>query len=73
MHDTLFWRHGERWAVRRGDFKLVRQNPKQAPMRSDLRQDLGERNDLAAEMPTEVAQLHELVTTWMQGLAAPRW
>ena len=63
-HETLYWRLGEQWAIRRGDWKLVQydaaadhsdvrslgNNVKVTPPRLyNLAQDIGERHDLAAD------------------------
>jgi arylsulfatase A-like enzyme len=65
-HETLFWRQGERTAMRHGDWKLVRMGPGSGPRRAswelyDLSTDLSEKHNLAADLPEKLA---ELVTRW---------
>ena len=64
-HDTLFWRFGEQWAVRSGDWKLVvARGGGGAPELYDLAADVGERHDLAASAPDRVAELKKLYDGW---------
>jgi arylsulfatase A-like enzyme len=63
-HDVLFWRFGANYALRRGNWKLVRQagrgnSPR--PELFDLAADPAEKNDLAAKQPEVV---RELQGTW---------
>lgn len=63
-HETLFWRVGNRAALRQGDWKIVReQRAGQAgPWQLyDLANDIGETKDLAKE---ETERLERLVTIW---------
>lgn len=65
-HETLFWRQGERTAMRHGDWKLVRMGPDSGPRRAswelyDLSTDLSEEHNLAAELPEKLA---ELIVRW---------
>jgi arylsulfatase A-like enzyme len=71
-HETLFWRFGEQWAVRKGDLKLLKMG-NAATKLFDLANDIGEKHDLAAEKQ-EVAK--ELEATWKQWdaqLKKPLW
>jgi arylsulfatase A-like enzyme len=72
-HEALYWRfnfplaqpnqHG--WAVRQGDWKLVRNGWAQtAPALYDLAADPGETNDLSRAEPEKVRQLKELWERW---------
>ena len=74
-HEVLHWRvcGGDGWAVRRGDWKLVRDVSMPAPALYDLSRDVGEDRDLAAEEPERVAELLALHEAWDAGLEAPRW
>jgi len=63
-HDYLYWElneRGGRRAIRMGDWKAVQYNLNQSPMGSielyNLKDDIGETNDLAAEHPDLVAKL----------------
>ena len=70
----LFWRQrgarGQR-AVRLGPWKLLHEDPDAAPQLFDLRSDLGEEQDLAAEHPDRVAELTQLLDAWETGLVQP--
>ena len=64
-HDELFWRVGTKAALRAGDWKLLR-NPGRGQNHSDwqlynLKDDISESVNLAAEQP---AQLAKLVDAW---------
>ena len=70
----LFWRQrgarGQR-AVRLGPWKLLHEDPDDAPQLFDLRADLGEEQDLAEEHPERVAELTQLLDDWETGLVQP--
>jgi arylsulfatase A-like enzyme len=82
-HEALFWRFGNQWAVRMGDWKLVSQQPvgRRAarapeagiPRLYNLRDDIGEHNDLAARMPEKVAELRAAYDAWNKANIAPQW
>lgn len=73
-HQTLYWRKGDNWAVRHGDWKLLGHPATQAaPMLFDLAGDPRERNDRAAEQHEVAAALRKQFRTWAAGLAEPRW
>jgi arylsulfatase B len=62
---TLFWRYNKSQALRRGDWKIVRQMGPRDPDKPwqlfNLTQDIRESNDLA---PADPAKLKELATAW---------
>ena len=63
-HENLFWRVGPQGALRKGDWKLVRERKGRQPgpwMLFDLENDIGETRDLAAEKPEK---LRELIQDW---------
>jgi len=70
---SLYWRFGEQAALRRGEWKMVRQGADVPWQLYNLGADIGESKDLAS---TETARLKELTADW-QGwnaqLAAPLW
>jgi arylsulfatase A-like enzyme len=79
---TLYWRSGPKWAVRDGDLKVVAGNagPRQGrtaamatPALFDLAADPGEKNDLAATRPADVARLQALFEAWSAEQASPTW
>jgi arylsulfatase A-like enzyme len=64
-HDYLYWEFHEggfHQAVRQGDWKLVRQKPKFQTELYNLRDDIGETKNLAAQQPALVAKLEKLFT-----------
>jgi arylsulfatase A-like enzyme len=85
-HETLYWRFGPQWAIRKGDWKLVQATeekmlppiplPKMpvGPVHLyNLAADIGESNDLAAQHPEKVKELKAAWDAWNKELAAPGW
>jgi arylsulfatase len=66
QRDMLFWEHEGNAAVRRGDWKLVRQGGKGPWELYDLKSDRTEQHDLAAEKPELTAELKEAWLAWAQ-------
>ena len=71
---VLHWRDGgskaNKWAVRQGNWKLVRQGAP-APELYDLSIDIGETKDLAADKPELLARLQKLHDAWSSELVEP--
>ena len=64
QHDYLYWEFHERrfaQAVRTGDWKAVRLNPGQPLELYNLKEDLGEQRNVAAERPEAVAQMEKIL------------
>lgn len=72
-HEALFWRQRDNWAVRAGNWKLLRQGNDAPRMLFDLAADPGEQNDLAAARPERVAELRRRFDAWNGELVEPRW
>src|SRR5262249_61385915 len=72
-HDRLFWRFGERWAVRMGDWKLRREAQEKTPQLFNLDKDISESKDVAAEHPDKVKQLQAAYDAWNAQLSKPLW
>lgn len=84
-HESLYWRFGQQWAIRAGDWKLVRYDVNAdtltgkanqgvtAPRLYHLSEDIGESRDLAAEHPERVRQLQQQWDAWNATLADPLW
>ncbi len=77
-HEALFWRMGNQWAVRKGDWKLLSQARANARQPGEvrlynLREDIGETNDLAAKMPEKVSELRAAYDAWNAGNTDPLW
>lgn len=72
-HAELFWRYGEQWAVRAGDWKLVQWKGLDAPRLVDLARDPREERDLSAAQPEVVTRLRARYEAWNAEQTAPRW
>lgn len=75
-HEVLYWRFGEQWAVRKGDWKLCVNNidgVKKAPGLYNLKDDLGEATDLSEKHPDKVKELKALWDKWSAEQAKPSW
>lgn len=70
-HETLYWRFGEQWAIRHGDFKLVKGTGAPSTMLVDLSKDIAEATDLSAANPHKVKELQALYDKWNAEQAAP--
>ena len=71
-HERLFWRSGgnQLWAVREGDWKLVRLKDKPDEL-YDLSVDIGETRSLADTKPDVARRLTAALEAWDKELAAP--
>ena len=67
----LFWRYGRNCAVRRGDWKLLKQGPELGYRLFNLAGDIGETTDLAAENPKLARELRAALDAWLATLAKP--
>jgi arylsulfatase A-like enzyme len=86
-HETLYWRFGTQWAIRKGDWKLVQgydysteqQLPPQTtkveamPKLYNLADDIGETKDLAAKQPDKVKELQTAWQAWNKEQKEPAW
>jgi arylsulfatase A-like enzyme len=75
-HAALFWRFGEQWAVRKGDWKLVVNRidgVKKPAGLYHLKDDIGEATDLTAKEPEKVKELKAEWDQWNAGNIPPRW
>jgi arylsulfatase A-like enzyme len=84
-HDALYWRFGAQMAIRDGDFKLVRYDtnadtntgkkgqPVSEAKLYNLKDDIGEKNDLASAMPEKVKEMQAKWDAWNATLAKPLW
>jgi arylsulfatase A-like enzyme len=63
-HDILFWKNAEHGAVRQGDWKLVLSPWPPKLQLFNLADDIGEKNDLAAEKPELAEKLHKAWLDW---------
>jgi arylsulfatase A-like enzyme len=71
-HEKMFWRFGEQWAARSGDWKLVvSRGGSGKPELYNLADDIGESKDLATAEPAKVAELQKLYDAWNAEQAEP--
>jgi len=71
--DALFWRFGVQYAVRQGDWKLVKAGLERPVQLFNLKTDREEQKDLAAYEPDRVKALQSLWDSWNAGNQPPRW
>lgn len=71
--EALYWRFGVQYAVRQGDWKLVKAGADLPPMLVNLAVDRAEQNDLAAAHPERVQALQAKWDRWNAENLPPRW
>ena len=71
-HEQLTWRFGLQKAIRVNDYKMVVQR-NQPDQLFNLKDDLSETKDLAAEQPEKLKELQQRLTKWESELMNPRW
>jgi arylsulfatase A-like enzyme len=73
-HDVLYWRFGQQWAIRKGDWKLVVSNiDGPEPRLFHLAKDVGEAQDLMKQQPEQARELRVVYDAWNAEQMAPRW
>src|SRR5262245_54473750 len=79
-HETLYWRFGQQWAIRHGDYKLVVGNEPGNPATKDkpaelinLADDIGEKKNLAQAQPEKAKELKGLWDKWNAEQIEPLW
>jgi len=72
-HEDLFWRMGQQWAVRSGDWKLVMTRGTAQPWLVDLAADVSESADLSAANPEKARELRGKYDAWSAQMMNPRW
>ena len=70
-HRALFWRGASQGAMRQGSWKLLK--VEDTYYLFDLQRDIGERNDLAARNPKQLAEMKDEWTAWSDRMAPARW
>lgn len=77
--DTLYWHFPHYWwggrltpysVIREGDWKLIRHYEGPRSELFNLREDIGERNDLAAQHPERTRRLQNRLDAWLRSVAA---
>ncbi len=71
-HDALYWRYGNQFAVRKGNWKMLKMGDK-SPELYDLAADIGESRNLASEKPEKLKELEEQYAKWNSELVKPLW
>jgi arylsulfatase A-like enzyme len=72
-HAALYWRAGVQYAIRSGDWKLVRASLFSSPQLYNLAEDPGETRDLAAVELARARALQLLWSRWDTHNETPRW
>ena len=72
-HSAIYLRKfdQQRFAVRKGDYKLVILGKNQQPQLYNLANDLGETKNIAAQHPEKIAELEKLRKAWASELIEP--
>jgi arylsulfatase A-like enzyme len=72
-HESLYWRMGEKRAIRHGDWKLVQELGEEKPALYNLAEDVAEATDRSADRKDVAGDLDSMWRKWDSELAAPRW
>jgi arylsulfatase B len=72
-HERLYWRYGDKAAVREGRWKLLRDGGHKPWELYDLDKDVGESDDQATRRPEVVGRLVAVWGRWDSGLIQPIW
>ncbi|MCC6796367.1 MAG: sulfatase-like hydrolase/transferase [Candidatus Hydrogenedentes bacterium] len=72
VHEALFWRQGENFAVRKGNFKLVQVSNEPLAL-YDLSQDIHEDHNLIAQLPDKANELRLAWNQWNSQNIEPLW
>lgn len=71
-HEVLLWRFGKQFAIRKGEWKLVKHDDA-PPQLYNLREDIAESKDLKVSQPSIANDLQATWDNWNKELAAPLW
>ena len=71
-HQYLFWRIGDRHALRKGEWKILRYRNKPWSL-FNLKNDMGENTNLANQMPSQTAELSKLWDSENAEMIDPSW
>jgi len=86
-HESLYWRFGPQIALRMGDWKIVKGAPSHLagpgnlsgkattldPELYNLKNDIGEKDNLAEKNPAKVKELAAVWEKWNAGMIDPQW
>jgi len=71
---ALYWRFGSQYAIREGNWKLVKAlSTQDKPILIDLSKDIGEQNDLTGKFPDKASELQKKWDAWNSTMIPPRW
>ncbi len=70
---TLHWRFGPQYAVRQGEWKIVKAAFDMEPMLVNLAKDVGEQTDLSKKNPEKMQLLQREWDRWNAEMKPPRW
>ena len=70
-HDSLFWRYGDHWAYREGDWKLMQSRRETGLF--NLAEDIGEENNLINVNPEKTRQMHQSWETLSEEIGPSAW
>lgn len=73
LHSALYWRSLYTKAIRRGRYKLIRDDLAGRTVLFDVESDKSELNNLAAQSPDVVSSLLRELSSWEAGLQNPLW
>lgn len=71
-HEALFWRNGNVWAVRKGDWKAVGRTDSGEITLCNIAEYIREK-DISDKYPEKVEEMVELYTEWNKGNVEPMW
>ena len=63
-HESFFFEYRQYAALRKGDWKIVREQPDRPWQLFNLKDDVTESKDLARNRPDKVADLNKLFQAW---------
>lgn len=72
-HAILHWRQNEMWAIRDGDWKLLKDRGPATPELYNLATDPSEKQNVAQQNPEKVAQLKAKQDAWDETVERPRF
>ena len=71
--DALYWRYGPQYAIRQGDYKLVKSERNQPAALYNIAKDPSEKKNLIAADPARAKTLQTLWDAWNATMLPPRW
>jgi arylsulfatase A-like enzyme len=61
IHPYLFWKYGSKIAIRKQEWKAVRNSPNKRLELYNLKNDIGETKNLSAQYPDKISELEKLI------------